>query len=131
MKKIIFAIIFATLSCSLTGCMNLQIDSIRNDPLVYAPSPEPIETNAITIENGQFSPQIIEIAKGETVIITNLDNLRHLIISDPHPEHNELPDFYSNWLIRNEFYGYTFTKSGKFGIHLEDNPSVSAEIRVK
>lgn len=130
MKNVIsFAILL--ISILLTGCINPNVDSIRNDPEVYAPSPIPVNTNIISITNNAFSPQIIEIAKGETINVVNLDNTRHLVVSDPHPEHNELPDFYSDYLILNESYKYTFTKSGKFGIHLEDNPSVSAKIIVK
>lgn len=130
MKNVIsFAILL--ISILLTGCINPNVDSIRNDPEVYAPSPIPVNTNIISITNNAFSPQIIEIAKGETISVVNLDNTRHLVISDPHPEHNKLPDFYSDYLILNESYKYTFTKSGNFGIHLEDNPSVSAKIIVK
>lgn len=130
MKNVIsFAILL--ISILLTGCINPNVDSIRNDPEVYAPSPIPVNTNIISITNNAFSPQIIEIAKGETISVVNLDNTRHLVVSDPHPEHNELPDFYSDYLILNESYKYTFTKSGNFGIHLEDNPSVSAKIIVK
>jgi len=131
MKKIILAIIVAIFSCTLAGCLNLQVESIRNDPSVYTSSPVPVEINSIFIIDEKFSPQTIEIKTGETVTFTNLDNVRHLIISDPHPEHNQLPDFYSNYLILNESYKYTFIKSGNFGIHLEDNPSVSAKIIVK
>lgn len=130
MKNVIsFAILL--ISILLTGCINPNVDSIRNDPEVYAPSPIPVNTNIISITNNAFSPQIIEIAKGETISVVNLDNTRHLVVSDPHPEHNKLPDFYSDYLILNESYKYTFTKSGNFGIHLEDNPSVSAKIIVK
>lgn len=130
--KTILPIIFAgALALMLCGCVNVSVDTIRNDPLVYAPSPIPVATDAINIENGDFSPKIIDIARSTTVTFTNRDATRHLIVSDPHPAHNELPDLYSQWLVENESYKYQFIKSGTFGVHLEDNPSVSAKIIVR
>lgn len=131
MKKITISILTLLLLASLTGCTNLKVESIRNDLDVYAPSPVPIETDTISIEAGNLYPQIIEISAGQTVTFTNFDNKRHLIISDPHPEHNELPALYSNWLSRDESYSFNIAKPGKYGVHLEDNPSVSARIIVR
>jgi len=99
--------------------------------LVYAPSPTPIETDFVSIKEGRFYPQTIKVATGTVVTFINLDKTRHLVISDPHPEHDQLPDLYSNYLIEGEKYLYRFDKPGAYGVHLEDNPSVSAEIKVK
>jgi len=132
MMKIILPIVFTcALSLTLCGCVNVSVDTIRNDPLVYAPSPVPVATDAISIENGDFFPKIIDIARSTTVTFSNRDATRHLIVSDPHPAHDELPDLYSQWLIENESYKYKFIKIGTFGVHLEDNPSVSAKIIVR
>lgn len=132
MKKNFFIkISLLSLALLATGCTNFKIETIRNDPLVYAPEPAPIKTDSISIEAGRFSPQTIEIPIGTTVNFKNLDKTRHLVISDPHPEHDQLPDLYSNYLIKNEEYSYTFKKAGTFGVHLEDNPSVSAKIIVR
>jgi plastocyanin len=120
-----------TLILLATGCTNLKVESIRNDPLVYAPSPTPVETDLISIEEGRFYPQIIKVTTGTVVTFANLDKTRHLVISDPHPEHDQLPDLYSNYLIEGEKYLYRFDKPGTYGVHLEDNPSVSAEIKVE
>ena len=131
MKKIITPIFILLLSMSLSGCTGLKVESIRNDLDVYAPSPVPIETNTIAIEAGKLYPQIIEISAGQTVTFTNFDNKRHLVVSDPHPEHDELPDLYSNWLSQNESYNYRMAKPGEYGVHLEDSPSVTAKIIVR
>ena len=127
----VLEVVLVILTLLTTGCTSPKVESIRNDPLVYAPSPTPIATNSISIKDGRFSPQVIEIGLGETLVLTNLDNARHLVVSDPHPEHDQLPDFYSDYLIENEDYSYTFKATGAFGIHLENNPSVSAKIIVR
>lgn len=128
--KLLTLIIVASLPLTLTGCINPKVESIRNDPEVYAPSTTPVATALIRIKNGKFSPPAIKIQAGSLVTFLNLDNTRHLVISDPHPEHNQLPNLYSQWLTQNDSYQYRFEKPGKFGIHLEDNPSVSATIIV-
>lgn len=131
MKTIALLVFTLLISIALSGCTNLKVDSIRNDLDVYGPSPIPVETSSISIEGGKFYPQIIEINAGQTVTFTNFDNKRHLIVSDPHPQHDKLPDLYSNWLSQNESYDYRMARPGEYGVHLEDNPSVSAKIIVR
>ncbi len=130
-KKYTTAVVVFIFPIALTGCTNIKVDSIRNDPLVYAPTPVAIKTNVVSIESGRFLPEIIKVDSGEIVIFTNFDKSHHLVVSDPHPEHNQLPDLYSQWLTLNESYRYQFDKVGTYGIHLEDNPSVSAKILVE
>lgn len=111
-----------------TGCSSPEIKSIRNETL--SPNPKPVETNLVNIKENGFSPPIILIAVGDTVTFQN-STLKPLeIASDPHPDDNTLPDFHSETLYKEEFYQYTFLKAGKFGYHLEDNPSIKGEVIV-
>jgi plastocyanin len=57
-----------------------------------SPSP-PVETTTITITSAGVSPRNVSIAVGERVRFVNNDSRPHNMASDPHPEHNDCPEF--------------------------------------
>ena len=84
----------------------------------------------IEIKNNQFSPAITEISLGQTLIFKNLDSSPHQVAADPYPN-SDLPDLFSGDLFKNQTWDYVFKKSGTFGIHLDDNPSVLGKVMVR
>jgi plastocyanin len=57
-----------------------------------SPSP-PVETTSITITSSGVSPRNVIITVGQRVRFTNNDSMPHNMASDPHPEHNDCPEF--------------------------------------
>jgi len=114
---------------TLTGCTPV-IRSIREITGNF-PTPTALNVDLVTINRDRVTPTYITIAVGQTVSFKNLDSLAHQIVSNPHPTHTDLPDFYSPLLYRGESYSYTFATPGKWGYHLEDNPSIGGKIEVR
>ena len=57
-----------------------------------SPSP-PVETNLITITDAGVSPKNIAITVGERVRFTNNASGDRNMASDPHPSHDDCPEF--------------------------------------
>ena len=53
----------------------------------------PVETNTITITPSGVTPKNIQISQGQRVRFINNDARAHSMASDPHPEHNDCPEF--------------------------------------
>jgi len=113
----------------LTGCTTPQIKSIRDE--VTATPEAPISSYLVTISQNGFSPENISIFAGDTVTFQNTDTKTHEIASDPHPEHSLLPGLDSGLLYKGDNFEYTFQKSGQWGYHLEDNPSIKGNVIVE
>ena len=118
---------FFSLTIGLTGCNMPKIAKLSPDVSPQMAKP----TNEMEITKDGFLPQDIEVAVGQKVIFKNTDRAPHTIASDPHPTHDILPNLYSTPIFKDQTYEYTFKKAGAFGIHLEDNPSISGKIVVK
>ena len=78
--------------------------------------------NEVVIMNASFNPSILTIKKGESVTWTNRDRYQRWVISDPHPQHDALPDLDSGKLLLNDSWSYTFNEVGEWGYHDELNP---------
>lgn len=126
MKNILF-ITLAVLAIPLFGCEGPSIKTVRETAI---PESSVVATNNVQIQNGQMTPDTISINVGEEIVFTNLDKQTHIIASDPHPEHSELPDLYSPPLYQNKSYKYLPKGEGSFGVHLEENPSIKAQVIV-
>lgn len=118
MKKILFILPFLLLS----GCSS-DFKSLREESLNV--KADPVSANQIEIQSNLVTPSKILISDGDTVTFINKDSKPHRLMSDPHPTHDQLPDLDSGILYPNETYQYRFTQSGNFGIHVEDNPSLT------
>jgi len=103
------------------------------------PTPEPPVTETTEVEsvvevlirNFAFEPASITIPAGTTVIWTNEDSAPHLVASDPHPAHTDLPELVSETLSQGDSYRFTFTKTGTFGYHCHLHPSMTGTIVVE
>ena len=125
------AIILICLLCAiiLTGCTPV-IRSIREITGNF-PKPTALNVDLVSIKKDRLVPANVTIAVGQTISFKNLDATAHQIVSNPHPTHTDLPDFYSPLLYPNESFSYTFATPGKWGYHLEDNPSLGGKIEVR
>lgn len=88
------------------------------------------KTASITIESFGFSPATITIKKGTTITWINNDSVNHLVASNPHPVHTDLPGFQSQNLSLGESYSFTFDKVGTFGYHCHLHPSMRGTVIV-
>ncbi|MDH4358365.1 MAG: hypothetical protein OEV37_00235 [Candidatus Berkelbacteria bacterium] len=128
-------LVFATLVCGLTlsGCQTPLIRSIRE----VEPTPDetaeeiPVPTSLITFSETGFSPELAEVDLGTAVQFENIGRNSQIIASDPHPNHNYLPDLYTTPIYPKEKYSYTFKNPGRWGFHLEANPSIRGEVVVR
>jgi hypothetical protein len=48
--------------------------------------------NTLVVMNGAICPQVITVALGSQLIITNQDGDVHEMTSDPHPDHRDCPE---------------------------------------
>jgi plastocyanin len=92
----------------------------------------PPETGAVTviIRDFSFQPGEIAVKKGTTVIWKNQDPAPHIVASDPHPAHTDLPSLSSETLSSGGEYSYTFDKVGDFGYHCHLHPSMKGRVKV-
>lgn len=101
------------------------------------PTPEPIDTRILRIytvsyKNGVFSPTNLRIHSGDTVKFKNDGYSGIRVVSDPHPEHNNLVGFDSVGDIpQNSFFSFTFAAKGIFGYHNENNLNEAGTIIVR
>lgn len=128
MKKKILPFLILVLFLPLFGCVNLQVKTVREteqeDTQVY-------KTNQIIIKNDKLIPDKISIRVGDEVSFKNQGDSPIIIASDPHPEHSEAPDLYSAPIYSGQTYVYKFSVEGRFGFHIEENPSISGRVIVK
>lgn len=124
MKRILLILPFLFLS----GCSS-DFKSLREETINI--NADPISANQIEIQSNLVTPSKILIADGDSITFINKDSKPHRLMSDPHPTHNQLPEFDSGILYPNETYQYRFTKSGNFGLHVEDNPSLTISAIVR
>jgi len=127
-KTLLLAILLCAVA--LTGCAP-TIRSIREATVANLPEPTQQNVDLVSIEKDRLVPANVTIVVGQTISFKNLDSTAHQIVSNPHPAHTDLPDFYSPLLYKNESYSYTFASPGNWGYHLEDNPSLGGKIEVR
>ena len=83
-------------------------------------------------KNGTFSPTNLRIRRGDTVRFENQGLFGIHIISDPHPEHNDLSGFDSVGSIpQGGIFTYTFAVPGIFGYHNERDTNEGGKIILK
>ena len=79
----------------------------------------------VLIGNFAYSPKEITILKGETVVWTNKDFIRHDITSD---SGNELD---SDLLGQGETYSHTFNQVGEYTYHCTPHPFMKGKVVVQ
>jgi plastocyanin len=78
----------------------------------------------VTILNGRFTPAAINIAIGDTVQWTNLDNADHQVVADD-------SSFASGKLKKGERFSRTFGAAGKLGFSCVLHPREKGTITIK
>ena len=85
----------------------------------------------VLIRDFSFAPATLTVSAGTTVIWTNEDTVPHLVASDPHPAHTDLPELVSGTLSPGDSYRFTFTNTGNYGYHCDLHPSMTGTIVVE
>jgi len=102
-------------------------------PPPQPPPPPPPSNKTITItinDSGFYSHLYVTINRGDTIRWVNNDDRRHWPISDPHPEHDNYPEFDSQEIRPGKEWSFTFQKKGNWGWHDERSLSNSGTITV-
>jgi plastocyanin len=82
--------------------------------------------------NGVFSPTNLQINVGDTVRFMNDSLFPIRVVSEPHPDHNDLPGFDSISDISSQgVFTFTFIKRGIFDYHNEKRIEQKGTIIVK
>lgn len=88
-------------------------------------------TNKITYSDGVFSPSVINVKQSAAVTFINGSDQPLQIISDPHPDHTNLPGLNSIiQLKKDETYQFTFNINGTWGYHNEASPTETGTVIV-
>jgi len=90
----------------------------------------PTTGNIVKISGFAFVPQTITIKKGEAVTWTNEDSTPHIVASNPHPTHTDLPGMVSGTLNKGDSYSFTFDKVGTWGYHCHLHPIMTGTVVV-
>lgn len=88
--------------------------------------------NKITFGDGVFSPSVINVKSGAMITFTNGSDQPLQIVSDPHPDHTNLPGLNSIIeLKKDETYQFTFNTKGTWGYHNEASPTETGTVIVE
>ncbi len=126
MALMVFAIVFFGRS-QLSG----------NIEPTFSPVETPNETKqprlyTISYKAGVFSPTNLKIHSGDTVRFKNDGIFSIRVISDSHPEHNDLVGFDSVGDIpQGSYFSFTFAAKGIFDYHNDRNPKEIGTIIVR
>ncbi len=120
--------IILVLACTifLTGCISPRVSSIRDSEKTISPT----TTLEVSISSSKFIPESISINAGDTITIKNRDAKSYTLLSDPHPTHSQIPSLYKV-IYKDETASITFSNPGDYGMHIEENPSISLQVMVK
>jgi len=78
----------------------------------------------VKIDNFSFSPAIITVAPGTTVVWTNRDDIPHTVVSDDKV-------FKSKVLDTDEKFSFTFSKAGTYPYFCSIHPKMTAKVVVQ
>ena len=67
-------------------------------------------TASVTIDNFTFTPAVLTVARGTTVVWTNRDDMPHTVVSDARP-----PVFRSHALDTGDTFAAVFDQPGRWG----------------
>jgi plastocyanin/predicted DNA-binding antitoxin AbrB/MazE fold protein len=79
---------------------------------------------AVTISNYAFSPAVIQVAAGTTVVWTNQDAVAHTVTSD------DGTSFSSSTIANGATFSYTFNTPGTFTYHCSIHPMMTGTVTV-
>lgn len=112
--------------------------STSPDVVVATPTPSSAadtmaeQNPTVSMTDTGISPTAITVKAGTTVTFKNTGTTPHWPASDPHPIHTDLSGFDAKrGLESGDFYRFTFTKVGTFGMHDHLHQSFRATITVQ
>jgi plastocyanin len=85
---------------------------------------------SVLIQNSQFSPDTITVAKGTTVTWTNMDSTPHTV-TRPSEGGIQVAGPNSGVLNQGDTYRYTYNAVGFFDYHCRIHPSMLGSVEVK
>ncbi len=93
---------------------------------------EGVEGTTVRYSSSGFAPATLTVSVGGTVSFMNGSNTNMWVASDPHPIHNDYPDFDAGrGYAPGDTYEFTFTKTGTYGYHDHLNPTRGGTIVVE
>lgn len=81
-------------------------------------------THIIEISGFSFSPEVLNIKKGDKVIWTNMDSVQHTVTSDSGST------LESKLIGKGESYSYLFNQGGSYSYHCIPHPAMKGKIVV-
>ncbi len=84
--KALATFLAAAAIASIVGCSGSSENTMT-------PSEEPMAGTTVTITSSGVSPKNLLVPRGSQVTFMNNDNRPHDMVSDPHPEHTDCPEF--------------------------------------
>lgn len=127
MKKIIITLIILILGAAVYWLVSAN----RNTKEVSEPANNtatvptvPTENKNVTIQNFAFSPAVLEIKTGVTVVWKHNDSAPHTVTANTSL-------FESGRLNKGDLYSFKFTEPGEYNYHCGIHPSMTARVIVK
>jgi hypothetical protein len=123
---------FLTLAAVTLG-EHVRNDQISPTKTVPIPSVKPVSLfdYQILYTSEGYQPDLLEIPLGSRVAFKNTTTVPMWTASDPHPTHNDYPEFDAKKdYLSDEVYIFTFTKAGTFGFHNHEKSIHRGTIRV-
>ena len=84
------------------------------------------ETAAVTIDNFAFTPAMLTVARGASVVWTNRDDMAHTVVSADKP-----PAFRSHPLDTGDSFAAAFDRPGRFSYFCSLHPHMQGTIVVR
>lgn len=115
-------------------------DTVNDSAGLITATPTPEETSdvrparlyTVSYKSGVFSPTNLRIHSGDTVRFHNDGILPIRVVSNPHPQHNDLVGFDSIGDIpAGSYFTFTFAAKGTFGYHNENSQEQTGTIIVR
>jgi plastocyanin len=85
-----------------------------------------VGTAAVTIDNFTFSPAVLTVARGTSVVWTNRDDMAHTVVSAARP-----PAFRSQPLDTGDTFAAVFDRPGRFSYFCSLHPHMQGTIVVQ
>ncbi|HJP96274.1 MAG TPA: cupredoxin domain-containing protein [Candidatus Saccharimonadales bacterium] len=113
------AVVFWQMRPQATGQDDVQ-QTVATEPIAT----KPVATNTVSIQNYAFSPQVITVKKGRTVIWTNNDSASHTLVFDDTAIPNSGP------LNSGAGFSLAFDHAGTFTYHSLAYPDATGTVIV-
>lgn len=86
----------------------------------------------VVITNEGFTPGVILVHPGTTVVWVNKADEPHWVASNPHPDHDALPGFDAgDAIFPDKEHSYTFNETGEYDYHDHLEPETNGTVVVE